>query len=171
MGTKSKKYCAYNLITVQLNKGFSLIELVVAIAVLGILAAIAIPSYLSQTNNSREVEPRERLRWLLAEQQSYYTEHGVFADDWEKLTELPQSTTNYTYQLFPTKEQGIGILINSKNKDLSSYLGGIKAISNQGVKFAMAQCKSIKRGDILKTDSLLVSANQVRCGKRVSEIK
>lgn len=154
-------------------KGFALLEMLAVIAIISILAVIAVPSFLHQASNSKETEARQNLALALRSQQEYYQEFNIFADSWNQLdTGLKSATENYTYELFLTKEKGTGVLVNQKNRDLNSYIGGVKFINNkQGIKFITAQCKSIKQGDTLTTESLLVSANQIRCGKRVDDIK
>jgi len=49
----------------MVNKGFSLIELVVAMAVFGILTAIAVPSYTSYVDKSRRSDGKAALMGLL----------------------------------------------------------------------------------------------------------
>ena len=53
-------------IKLNMQKGFTLIELMITIAIVGILAAIAIPSYLSYTEKARfseVVQAAEKLRF------------------------------------------------------------------------------------------------------------
>lgn len=151
-------------------KGFGLIELVLALTIASLLTAISIPFYLNQVNGSREVEPRERMRRLLSEQKTYYTEHGVFATAWGELTELLQESTSYSYQLFDI-EQGAGIIINTKHKDLHSYLGGVKVAEKKHILvFSSKQCISNKPGIILEISNLEIKENHLKCGKKVREV-
>ncbi|ODS24874.1 hypothetical protein AB835_01010 [Candidatus Endobugula sertula] len=55
------------------QRAFTLIELMIAVAIIGILAAIAYPSYLSQVANSRRAEGASELLIVASEQERFYT--------------------------------------------------------------------------------------------------
>ena len=54
------------------DRGYSLIELLVVAAILGILAATAIPSYLGQRNKATEAGEKADARSLAAQMETYY---------------------------------------------------------------------------------------------------
>jgi len=53
--------------------GFSLIELVIAVAIVGILASVALPSYLEQVRKSKRTEAFDALLTCSSEQNRYYS--------------------------------------------------------------------------------------------------
>ena len=55
------------------NKGFTLIELIVAVAIVGILAAIAIPSYQDSVRKSRRSDAKGALMGLANAMERYFT--------------------------------------------------------------------------------------------------
>jgi len=62
------------------TKGFTLIELMIVVAIIGILAAIAIPNFLRFQAKSRTSEGKTNLKAVYTAQSSYYGEYGNFAD-------------------------------------------------------------------------------------------
>ena len=59
-----------------MNKGFSLIELLVVVAIIGILAAIAIPSLLKYQSKSKTSEARKFVKKIYDGARTYYMDQG-----------------------------------------------------------------------------------------------
>ncbi len=66
-------------------EGFTLIELLVVVIIIGILSAVALPNFLGQTGKARETEAKNNLSSIGVSQQTYFFEHGTFADSLAKL--------------------------------------------------------------------------------------
>ncbi|WP_314733635.1 type IV pilin protein [Variovorax sp. CY25R-8] len=78
------------------EKGFTLIELMITVAIVAILAAIAYPSYTEYVRRSRRVEAQNLLNDAAARQERYRAQNGSYvtnADDLGKL-KLPNGTTS-----------------------------------------------------------------------------
>ena len=58
------------------EKGFTLIELLVVILIIGILAAIAIPSFLNQTSKAKDASAKELVRSAQTAAETYATDNG-----------------------------------------------------------------------------------------------
>lgn len=62
----------------QSNAGFTLIELMIVVAVIGILAAVAYPSYINSVIKGKRAEGRAALTELLQQQERYMTQRNTY---------------------------------------------------------------------------------------------
>ena len=63
------------------DEGFTLIELLVVVIIIGILAAIAIPTFLNQRESAWRSAVESDLRNAATDMQTYYTENGEYHAD------------------------------------------------------------------------------------------
>lgn len=59
--------------------GFSLMELMMAVAILGIITAVAVPSYVEYVKKAKRTEPKTELLRIAQLQESYYVQNLSYA--------------------------------------------------------------------------------------------
>lgn len=60
------------------NKGMTLIELMVVVAIVGILAAVAYPSYTNYILRSKRTECRAAIMQVMQQQERYFTQNNTY---------------------------------------------------------------------------------------------
>lgn len=119
------------------SKGFTLIELMIAVAIVAILAAVAIPSYQQYTLKSRRAVAKTFLLDVSAKQQQYLLDARTYATSLSALNlSLPSEIANFYDASFPAPPTATSFTIqvvpkNGQEKDLG---GATISIDNLGTK-------------------------------------
>lgn len=69
----------------NLKTGFTLIEALISIAIMGILTAISYPSYIEFMHKARRSDAQTSLLALALAQERYYQQHSSYSNDISKL--------------------------------------------------------------------------------------
>ncbi|MBB5191972.1 type IV pilus assembly protein PilE [Silvimonas terrae] len=83
-------------------KGFTLIELMITVAIVGILAAIAIPIYGNYVKRSHLPEAFDMLSAFGTRMESSYNDNGNYGTSTTCAVATPSSTTNFTFSCTPS---------------------------------------------------------------------
>jgi len=85
--------------SIHASRGFTLIEVMIVVAVIGILAAIAFPSYQSQIRKSNRAAAQAVLMDAANKQQFYLSSQREYADTLAKLSVTPSNDVSRWYDV------------------------------------------------------------------------
>ena len=102
------------------EKGFTLVELMVVIVIVGILSAVALPNFLNQTSKAKLTEAKTKMSALLKESHAIYQEAGsqsstiteMIATNGPVLT--ASGTGKFDYTMCPSSTTGITVTATAK---------------------------------------------------------
>ena len=85
--------------SIRASRGFTLIELMIVVAIIGILAAIAFPAYQSQVRKSNRAAAQAVLMDVANKQQLYLSSQRAYADTLAKLSVTPPTDVSRWYDV------------------------------------------------------------------------
>lgn len=91
------------------ERGFTLPELLTVIVIIGILAAIAVPTFLGARRNGQNSQAQSALRSALAAERTYYVDFQQYTPN---ATELRKIEPNITWTTSDATQQGVAVALN-----------------------------------------------------------
>jgi type IV pilus assembly protein PilA len=134
------------------ESGFTLIELLVVIIIIGILAAIALPSFLNQAAKAKQSEAKSYVGSVNRAQQSYRIEKTAFATDIATLeVGIPTQTTDYKYAVTNSTAKSSDFeAVPLDTTTLRAYAGGVMVLASTGQSSAAACQTTAPSGTVPK---------------------
>ena len=86
--------------TLQNKKGFTLIELMIVVVIIGILAAIAIPRFSQVSNRAKQAEAGPILKQVCSLAQTYWDQKDTDAGDIDALADVGFDVNNKAGKYF-----------------------------------------------------------------------
>jgi type IV pilus assembly protein PilA len=121
-----------------LQKGFTLVELMIVIVIVGILSAVALPNFLSQTSKAKTTEARTLAASAAKEAQVAWTESGQTgltawsaAPTADPPGQCPASTTNFAFLC--NGEDSTAVTITATGTPDSGDLNGTTTVATVNV--------------------------------------
>lgn len=87
-----------------MKKGFSLIELMVVVAIFSVAAAILVPRFLKHQIQTKQEECHKNLRSLYSAEKEYFQRNGVYTHDLAMLGKdgwKPEGKSGHQFQFLP----------------------------------------------------------------------
>jgi type IV pilus assembly protein PilA len=117
------------------ESGFTLIELLVVIVILGILVAIAVPSYLSFRGNAQQAAAESNVRSAIPAAEGYYQTGSTYNS--MTLTALQQQAPGVSLSHVLVSADGQAYCLDDANGSKDAYyVGGDENIGGDGKGFA-----------------------------------
>lgn len=131
------------------QKGFTLVELLIVLLIIGILSAIAIPMFLGQREKAQRAEAQQNLQSLRALMEQYNNENGSY----------PTAASPYTglaaiQGVLPAWKPGSGLLFNYR----------IEATATTYVIGADLSPNAVSAGAACASGEMKIDNNNNKCG-------
>jgi type IV pilus assembly protein PilA len=110
-------------------KGFTLIELMIVVAIIGILAAIAIPNFIKFQARSKQGEARANLKGYYTAEKAFYQNQDAYNADMSIIGFSPERGNRYTYWL------GAGTDLQDRTGPSTPAGSGINGFETDAYKF------------------------------------
>jgi len=118
-----------------LARGFTLVELLIVMSLMGILASIAIPTYNKSVTRAREATLRKDLYHMREAIDNFYGDHEIYPDSLEELVDKQYIRTIPVDPITGSKESWTEILSND-GSGIFDVVSGSEKAGRSGVAYS-----------------------------------
>lgn len=135
--SQPESFCAPDTTRPQRRRGFSLVELLVAITLIGIMTSMAVPSFRRAVDQSRADIATANLRAIWSAERCYWLEYRSYTSDLAQLQSLglldPAIVTSSSFYVYDIPAAGAGTFTATATRIGSSRWSGTFSIEETGV--------------------------------------
>ena len=113
------------VVTQRNSRGFTLIELMLVVGIIGILATIAVPSFMTYRARSSQSEVKANLASIRTQLESYSSESNEYTDDLRLIGYSPTGKPRYLYG-FTSDTSGSSV---NDTAELHALKGGFSTVN------------------------------------------
>ncbi|MBX2881160.1 MAG: type IV pilin protein [Granulosicoccus sp.] len=120
------------------NKGFTMVELLIVVAIMGIITAIAIPSYSGYVTESRRTDAKTLLLEAAGEQTRFFSENNSYAASMTAMgysdNSEPTESGHYTVSVTASTASSFTLTATAVGDQTSDTECGNLTINSVGIK-------------------------------------
>ncbi|MBF0536646.1 MAG: prepilin-type N-terminal cleavage/methylation domain-containing protein [Nitrospirae bacterium] len=151
------------------NKGFTLVEVLITLLIVGILAAISVPIYVGQRTKAQRAEAKENLEALRLLMEQYFNENGCYykTGTTPVCTDATVSGVTSLQSVFPGFKPGTNLRFNyviTTANTATTYVIGAVDTSIVSSGSVSATTSGIVSATSCANSELKVDNNNNRCG-------
>ncbi|HJV50312.1 MAG TPA: type IV pilin protein [Noviherbaspirillum sp.] len=142
------------------QRGFTLADLMIVVAIAGILTGLAIPSYRESVRKSRRAEGRAALMQLMQQQERFYSEHNSYIRFYSSSTAEEEKKFKWFSGDIPKSSayEIKGEACSDESIEDCVQLTAMPGTYNVDMKFKDPEC-----GDLVLTSTGVKTANSPDC--------
>lgn len=150
------------------QKGFTLIEIMITVGILGIISSIAVPSYMQHVLKSKRTEPKTELLRLAQLQESYYVQNLSYAKTLDGGLGFPSAVVKTESALYNVWTDGLPFSCDGTNANPCTGYNVVAAVIPGKSQGSDKKCTKFRlnntgfKGAQSETDTDFTSAKNIK---------
>lgn len=116
------------------HRGFTLVEIMIVVAIVGILATVAVPMYTSYMARGKLVDAQSTLTTARVALEQYYQDNRTYVSTATKTSPCPAATTYFTYTCTPQANYFLITASSAANQGLGAAGSYVYTIDSSNAK-------------------------------------